>query len=863
MPVAAQQSGRPTVDGKFFRIGAGKFHLKGVTYGPFPPDSDGDLFAGPDQSAHDFSRIRELGANVIRVYTVPPRWLLDLATEHELYVVVDVPWRQRECFLDTAERREAARAAVRDAARHCADHRAVFALSVANEIPSDIVRWSGPAAVADFIDELVGVVKSVDPDRLCTFGNFPPSEYLRPRELDFVTFNVYLHQPKALGNYLARLQMLADTKPLVLGEVGMDSRREGEAQQADFIDWTIDAAFRGGAAGICVYSYTDEWFKDGRLIDDWKFGLTRADRGPKPAFGAVRKAFAEVARPLPSPQPLVSVVVAAFDASRTLAACLDSLQRLNYPAYEVILVDDGSTDETPRIAAAFPTVRLVRHATNLGLSVARNTGITHSRGEIIAFTDADCRADEDWLRFAVADLTAGRFSGIGGHNLLPADDSLVAAAVMISPGGPAHVMLTDRVAEHIPGCNMLFWRWALEEIGGFDPAFRLAGDDVDVCWRLQQRGGRLGFSPAGFVWHYRRSSVRDYLRQQHGYGEAEALLERKHPEYFNRLGGSMWRGRIYSSASLGLLTRRPMIYHGLFGDGLFQSVYLASPSFALMLLTSLEYHALIVLPLIVLATVVRWLTPVLIAAVAAPVIICTLAAFQATLPRRRRRWWSRPLVGLLYFLQPLVRGLARYQGRLLQPQTRMDRFETLDSLSREQRGEVSRELGYTAPAGLERTGFLAFLQRHLDADGWRHRVDTGWHDFDLEVYGSRWAKIQIATVREDSHVLRARLRPVWTLPARLSFWFLLGAELLLLGLLEHRPWGLWLSFAALPLGLAWWFRTQQDTLRRVLTAFIDRISLEAGLVKLPDSRSIPTRRDRKDDVATLARPAREGPDPAP
>jgi GT2 family glycosyltransferase len=80
---------------------------------------------------------------------------------------------------------------------------------------------------------------------------------------------------------------------------------------------------------------------------------------------------------------------------------------------------------------------------------------------------------------------------------------------MVSPGGPAHVMLTDRLAEHIPGCNMAFYKWALEEIGGFDPAFRKAGDDVDVCWRLQQNGYRLGFSPAGFVWHYRRATARD------------------------------------------------------------------------------------------------------------------------------------------------------------------------------------------------------------------------------------------------------------------------------------------------------------------------------------------------------------------
>ena len=146
---------------------------------------------------------------------------------------------------------------------------------------------------------------------------------------------------------------------------------------------------------------------------------------------------------------------------------------------------------------------------------------------------------------------------MGGPNLLPPEDSAVAAAVMVSPGGPAHVMLNDRQAEHIPGCNMAFYKWALVEVGGFDPIFQRAGDDVDICWRLQQAGYKIGFSPAAFVWHYRRSTVAAYLKQQRGYGEAEALLVRKHPEYFNAFGGSIWRGRIYTASKFGVLLQTP------------------------------------------------------------------------------------------------------------------------------------------------------------------------------------------------------------------------------------------------------------------------------------------------------------------
>ena len=278
----------------------------------------------------------------------------------------------------------------------------------------------------------------------------------------------------------------------------------------------------------------------------------------------------------------------------------------------MILVDDGSTDTTRQIAFAHPNVRYFRHEKNLGLSVARNTGIAAATGEIVAFTDSDCRADEDWLYYLVGDLLESEFAGIGGPNLLPPEDSLVAAAVMASPGGPAHVMLTDRQAEHIPGCNMAFYKWALAQVGGFDPIFHQAGDDVDLCWRLQQAGLKIGFSPAAFVWHYRRSTIGAYLRQQRGYGEAEALLVRKHPEYFNSFGGSLWRGRIYTTSKFGDLLRPPIIYRGLFGSAGFQFLYASEPAFNLMVCTTLEYHVLVTLPLWVLSVIFHLLLPMAI-----------------------------------------------------------------------------------------------------------------------------------------------------------------------------------------------------------------------------------------------------------
>src|SRR6185369_8893245 len=156
--------------------------------------------------------------------------------------------------------------------------------------------------------------------------------------------------------------------------------------------------------------------------------------------------------------------------------------------------------------------------------------------------------------------------GVGGPNVPPDDATPVARCVASAPGGPIHVLISDREAEHIPGCNMAFRRDALLEIGGFDPQFWVAGDDVDVCWRLQERGWTLGFSPAAMVWHHRRNSIRRYLKQQQGYAKAEALLERKWPEKYNSIGHLSWAGRVYGAALAPLLVRPGRIYHGMWGS---------------------------------------------------------------------------------------------------------------------------------------------------------------------------------------------------------------------------------------------------------------------------------------------------------
>jgi len=825
---------RVRVDGKFFRVGTEKFYPKGVTYGPFEPDSNGSAFPSPETVARDFALMRQLNANCVRVYHVPPRWLLDLAGEHGLKLLVDFPWPKHTCFLDDPKTMTEVRHAAHTAAEALAGHPAVFALVLANEIPPDIARWYGARRIEKFLDELAAIVKTADRDRLVTFVNFPTTEFLQPASVDFVSFNVYLHDLKPFANYLDRLQSIAGGKPLLLAEIGMDSQREGEEAKCRFLRGHIEAAFRAGLAGVVLFSFTDEWHTGGHSIENWFFGLTDRQRNRKPSFDAVAEAFALAPRfPLPS-YPKVSVVVASYNGARTLPACLDSLLHLNYPDYEVILVDDGSTDDTARIAAHYPTVRAV-HEPNLGLSAARNTGILAAMGEIVAFTDSDCRADEDWLYYLIGDLLKTGACAIGGHNFPPPEDNWIAGVVAVSPGAPAHVMLTDREAEHVPGCNMAFWKWALDAINGFDPIYRAAGDDVDVCWRLMQRGWKIGFSHAGFVWHYRRNTVAAYLKQQRGYGVAESLLRHKHPEYFNSLGGMRWRGRIYNPLRGAEGFGRFVIYHGVFGSGLFQTLYAPEQVGFLALLTSLEWHILFTLGGILLALIWSPLWPLPVLTLLASFSVALAAAARVNLPSWQRHRWSRPLVGLLYLLQPIVRGWPRYAYRLQRPPTPSAARAAVTTFAAQYRGVGSvQTLNFWNEHGVERVEFLQKLVEILERDGWQASADSGWDEFDVTIYGDRLTEVVVHTVCENhggpKRLLRARLSAHWTLLAKVWLWAAVALAAFFVAA-TSRVW--WAGYAWLLVVLVMLFLhlRARRTMRQGL-GLVDLAAQQTGLSKL-------------------------------
>ncbi len=615
------------------------------------------------------------GINAVRTYTRPPRWLLDLALEHGIWVMAGTAWEQHVDFLADRGRANSIERRVRADVAACAGHPALLCHTIANEIPARVVRWIGPRRVERFVERLLRAARSEDPEGLVTYVNYPTTEYLQTPTADLACFNVYLESPDTYDAYLARLQNLAGDRPLVMAELGLDSRAQGEQRQAEALEWQIRGAFAEGCAGTFVFAWTDDWHvshlsEDGSSngtveLLDWDFGLTGRDREAKPALSAVRAAYAQTPFETARRWPRVSVVVCTYNGARTLERCLAEVERLDYPDLEVIVVDDGSTDESAAIAARH-ACRLIS-TPNRGLANARNTGMRAATGEIVAYLDDDAHPDRHWLRYLVATMQDHGFAGAGGPNLPPADQDTVGRCVGESPGGPIHVLLSDREAEHIPGCNMAFVKRSLAAIGGFDPQFRVAGDDVDICWRLRDAGHSLGFSPAALVWHERRGSVRAFVRQQRGYGAAEALLERKWPERYGPDGHARWLGRLYGhglSAALG----RWRVYYGTWGSQPFQALYGPSPGALSSMAARPEWH-LALAALAALSVAGLWWSPLL---AAVPILLAALvltvlpgaraaarASFMRSAAPRRKRWSMWGLTTLLHLAQPVARLYGR------------------------------------------------------------------------------------------------------------------------------------------------------------------------------------------------------------
>jgi glycosyltransferase involved in cell wall biosynthesis len=224
--------------------------------------------------------------------------------------------------------------------------------------------------------------------------------------------------------------------------------------------------------------------------------------------------------------PFVSVVLPVRNGERTIGDCLTSILKAEYPSHrrEVVVVDNASTDRTAEIIKWHP-VRYV-YETRLGRSAARNRGIKESRGDIVAFIDADCVASTRWLRELAAGFSEDGVCGVAGEILAYPPATPAERYYAMSRARP-QAAAVNRSRPFAVTANVAFRKEAFDRIGLFDPRFP-SGQDMDFGWRFFDAGLRLVYRERAVVFHRHRPTGWSLFKQYFFRAQGWALLHQKY-----------------------------------------------------------------------------------------------------------------------------------------------------------------------------------------------------------------------------------------------------------------------------------------------------------------------------------------------
>jgi GT2 family glycosyltransferase len=234
--------------------------------------------------------------------------------------------------------------------------------------------------------------------------------------------------------------------------------------------------------------------------------------------------------------PRLSIVIPVLNADRTLPRTLEALTALEPAPDEIVLVDNGSTDETSRrlraYAAAARAKFVVLREPRRGASVARNTGVRAASGDVVVFTDADCCPRPDWLAAVCGPLADATVGAVAGRLATTPPGGTVetfgSLFTLQAPAAPARHTRWTPWAGGFPTANLAVRRELLGRVGGFDESVAIYGEDHDLCARLYAAGAAIVYTPDAVVEHQHRVALRPMLRQAFGFGRSHAWLMRRH-----------------------------------------------------------------------------------------------------------------------------------------------------------------------------------------------------------------------------------------------------------------------------------------------------------------------------------------------
>jgi len=235
----------------------------------------------------------------------------------------------------------------------------------------------------------------------------------------------------------------------------------------------------------------------------------------------------------------VSILIPTRNRRECLREALDCLAAMDYPKerVEAVVIDDGSTDGIREMVARMQQERgqplVYFRQTGNGIPAARNAGVRAARGDILIFTDDDCRFPKDWLVHLSRHFDTQNLGVVGVPDKNPAGGRFFSKCVdytinsLVGSGGVRRKS-GKRLARYYPrGFGMAVPRSVMEEVGPFDESLS-AGEDIDLSYRIWKAGYVVKFDPEAFVWHERRNTLVGFLRQMFTRGYTRVELVRRH-----------------------------------------------------------------------------------------------------------------------------------------------------------------------------------------------------------------------------------------------------------------------------------------------------------------------------------------------
>lgn len=233
-------------------------------------------------------------------------------------------------------------------------------------------------------------------------------------------------------------------------------------------------------------------------------------------------------------QPSVTVVIPCFNADSYIHSVLESINNQTVVPEEILIIDDGSRDNTRPIVEKLSNVQLIVHDQNRGIAASRNSGWRAAEGEIIVYIDADGIADPQFLEKLLAKYRDDTVGGVGGHGIESIQETIYdrwRKEILFQHWGDS---FRDDVYFLFGLCSS-YRRKVLQEINGFDPLFRVSGEDMDIGFRICKAGYKLAYAPEAIVHHQRLDNLESIQKMTYRHCFWGFLAQRKNNTFSNKI----------------------------------------------------------------------------------------------------------------------------------------------------------------------------------------------------------------------------------------------------------------------------------------------------------------------------------------